>query len=111
MTRPHAGVSALAVSWRTFRLGLRTVCPPSQSEEQEAVPARAGDLAGDGAERPVLPALVLEAVVQHLDQVRVPLKVPGQQRPGNGQAAIAAATDRPDGGSRGPPPGLFLCSE
>src|ERR1017187_613786 len=107
MTRPRAGASALALaaSWRTLRvaLALRNVGLPSQSEEQEAVPSRAGDFACDGAERPVLPPVVLEPVVEHFDDVSPTFKVPGQQRPGHGQAAIPAAAARSDGGHCGPP--------
>src|ERR1022692_1906506 len=100
MTRPRAGTST--ASWRTLLLALRNVGLPSQSEEQEAVPARAGDFDGDSAERPVLPPVVLEPVVEHFDDVSPTFKFPGQQRPGHGQAAIPAAAARSDGGHCGP---------
>src|SRR5690606_20263081 len=41
----------------------------AKTEEQEAVPARAGDLACDGREARVVAALVLEAVLEHADLV------------------------------------------
>src|ERR1022692_3655648 len=101
MTRPRAGVSALA-GWRTFLLSLRNVCLPSQSKEQEPVPSGAGDFDGDSAERPVLPPVVLEPVVQHFDDVSSTFKVPSQERPGHGQAVVTTTAARPDGGHSGP---------
>src|SRR5690606_2574064 len=69
--RPDSIAAALGIATSSLQ-------PPASSlsgfaraktEEQEAVPARAGDLAGDGREARVVAALVLEAVLEHADLV------------------------------------------
>src|SRR3954452_5829319 len=44
---------------------LRFMLPRLQTEEQESVPARAGDVLGNAAQRSEVPTLVFEAVRQH----------------------------------------------
>ena len=54
-----------------------------EAEEDPAVPARAGDGAGDGRERFVGPALVFEVVVAHRDAVLDALPFADQPRAGD----------------------------
>src|ERR1035438_7603188 len=87
----------VATSW-TAR-PLRNARLPIQSEEKEAVPAGARNLAGNGAQGPVRPAVILKAVRDHLDYVRLPLEVPGEQRARRRKARISATADCADRGA------------
>jgi hypothetical protein len=57
-------------------------------EEEKAVAVRAGDGAGDGAERAVGEAVVLEASGEHAYLQQGALVLPRQDGAGGGQAAV-----------------------
>ena len=57
--------------------------PVLEAEEDEPVPARAGDGAGNGGERFVRPALIFEILVAHRDAVLDALLFPDQPRAGD----------------------------
>ena len=54
-------------------------------EEGKAVPLAAGNLPGDGGERPVAASLEREAIIEHLDHEVAALEGAHQQRPRQGQ--------------------------
>src|SRR5229473_6680 len=80
--RTRRGESGPPIGRRSSTAALR------ESEEQQAVPAGAGDCEGDGAERAVMLRLILEAFVQHLDDDLTSLVAAGEQRSRLGQPSI-----------------------
>src|SRR6185369_471208 len=71
--------------------GLKELCIASlrKSEEQQAIPPRAGDLAGDGAQRPIMPRFELEALGQHLHHDLPVMETTGEEGAGSGQPGVS----------------------
>src|SRR6185436_2033061 len=70
--------------------GLKELCIAAlrKSEEQQAIPARAGDLASDGAQRPIMPRFELEALGQHLHDDLPVMETTGEEGAGSGQPGV-----------------------
>src|SRR5438034_6611362 len=66
----------------------RSTAGASQSEERQSVPARARDFAGNGAERAIAAALMLEAVGQNLHSDGAALIIPFQDCARSGNTTI-----------------------
>ena len=84
--------------------------PVLEAEEHPAVPARAGDGAGDGGERLVGPALILEVVVADRDAVLDALPFADQPRAGDRPVLAAAGAGSPDRRRRVPRRALAAAS-
>ena len=61
---------------------------PGKPEKGKAVPLAAGDLPGDGGERPVAASPEREAVIEHLHHQVAALEGAYQQRPRQGQTPV-----------------------
>src|SRR5881628_1640078 len=74
------------------------IAPLRQAEEQQSIPARAGHLARDGAQRPVTPRLELKAVVKDLHEDLAVAQAACEQRPRRRQSPVSLRVgpiDRP----------------
>src|SRR6185295_3857313 len=71
--------------------GLKELCiaPLRKPEEQQAIPTCAGDLAGDGAQRPIVPRFELKTLGQHLHDDLPVMETTGEEGAGSGQPGVS----------------------
>src|SRR6185436_20791207 len=71
--------------------GLKELCitPLRKPEEEQAIPARAGDLAGDGAQRPIMPRFEFKALGQHFHDDLPVMETTGEEGAGSGQPGVS----------------------
>src|SRR6185437_10149385 len=65
------------------------LCSGSEPKEQQPIPPRAGGFTRYGAQRPVMSALVLEAILQNLHLHSLPAVAPTQDSADDGKAAVS----------------------
>src|SRR2546426_11039336 len=64
----HRTTGAAFFAGPSFWLKPSRIAPLREAEKQQSIPARAGHLARDGAQRPVTPRVELKTVCEHLHE-------------------------------------------
>src|ERR1700683_4185583 len=86
---------AATVLWHCLLfIGLSSMTALGEPEEQPTIPAGAGHLSGNHAERAVPPALIFEALIEHFHQNLAPSRTTHQKGARLGQPVIPSGSTK-----------------